>query len=167
MSDTTWVRPFPPGKHLHFSPLRRVQQATDSDGNGYDILVQTEEMSCGLAAAAMLIDRYNQICGLNPPDAEARLKAIAARFPGSLVESDRKWPSGQEFGSTADNIEQLLKQQKVPVAAKEARWLSRTRSSPVLNIGRLRTPAAILWGWYSNGRRNGGHGCSTLSSWTE
>ena len=156
MPDSSWVRPFPPGKHLHFSPLRRVQQATDSDGNSYDILVQTEEMSCGVAASAILIDLYNKTCSAGP-DAEARLKNIAARFPGSLVESDKLWAKGKDYGSTADNIENLLDSQGVPVTLKDARWLKKTGSPVIIEVSRLRSPAAILWGWYSNGKRHGGH----------
>jgi hypothetical protein len=160
MSDKSWTRPFPPGKHLHFSPLRRVQQATDSDGNAYDILVQDEEMSCGLAASAMLIDLYWGFCEAGMMDAEARLKKIAAKFPGSLVESDRLWALGKDFGSTADNIEQLLKSQGIPIASKDARWLSKNNAIPVLRTGRLQEPAMVLWGWYRSGpqgSRSGGH----------
>jgi hypothetical protein len=160
MSDTSWSRPFPPGRHLHFSPLRRIQQAVDSDGSAYDVLVQNEEMSCGVAAAAMLVDLYRRVCEAGMADAEARLKKIAAQFPGSLVESDRLWAQGKEFGSTADNIEQLLKSQKIPITAKAARWLDTNNATPVIQTSRLQKPAMILWGWYRNGlsgKRSGGH----------
>jgi hypothetical protein len=80
MSDKSWTRPFAPAKHLHFSPLRRVQQVTDSDGNAYDILVQSEEMSCGLAASAMLIDLYWGIC-------QQRLLFVASLEEESLADS--------------------------------------------------------------------------------
>lgn len=156
MSTNPWVRPFPPGKHLHFSPLRRIQQATDSDGNSYDILVQTEEMSCGVAAAAILIDLYEKTSSAGP-DAEARLKKIAAGFPGSLVDSDKLWAKGEDYGSTADNIEKLLGSQGVPVTYKDACWLKKAGSTIIIEASRLRRPAAILWGWYTNGKRHGGH----------
>jgi hypothetical protein len=160
MSDKAWTRPFPPGHHLHFSPLRRMQQAKDSDGNLYDILVQNEEMSCGLAASAMLIDLYWAFCDAGAMDAEARLKKIAAKFPGSLVESDKLWAVGKDFGSTADNIEQLLKSQGIPITGKDARWLNVNSATPIIQIGLLQEPAMVLFGWYLSGLpgpRSGGH----------
>ena len=85
MSDSDWsTHPFPPNKHLHFSPLRRIQRHKDSDGVLHHVLVQTEEMSCGPAAAAMLIDIWHHRRKPGGPDAEMRLKQIAGRFPGSM-----------------------------------------------------------------------------------
>ena len=156
-TPSDWIRPIPPDKQVHFSPLRRIQQARDSDGNVYDILVQTQEMSCGLASSVMLMALYGRICWIDDVDKERHYKQIAARFPGSLVESDKLWAKGKEYGSTADNIEQLLKSQRVTIALKEARWLSQSETIPVLQISRLRSPAMVLWGWYSGGRRHGGH----------
>jgi hypothetical protein len=159
MPNPSWTRPFPPGKHLHFSPLRRVQHATDSDGVNYNILVQTEEMSCGVAASVMLIDSCRGTSQPDSPAEELRLKHIAGKFPGSLVQSDKLWAVGKDYGSMSTNIEQLLKSQGVSVTAIDARWLNKGATLGIQS-GRLRTPAMLLWGWYRQGLtgpRAGGH----------
>jgi hypothetical protein len=111
---------------------------------------------CATVRKLGLIDQYNEFCSAGP-DAEARLKGIAAKFPGSLVESDKLWAVGKDFGSTADNIEKLLFSQGVPVTLKDARWLKKSGSPVIIQTSCLRKPALILWGWYSNGKRHGGH----------
>jgi hypothetical protein len=108
----------------------------------------------------MLVDLYWGVCQPGTSDVEYRLKRIAANFPGSLVESDKLWAVGKEYGSTADNIEQLLKSQNIPITAKDARWLSKNNAAPVLQTSRLQEPAMVLWGWYLQGfpgPRSGGH----------
>lgn len=57
-----WTRPFPPNKHLHFSPLRRTQVCTDSDGKRYLVFVQNEEFSCALAPTTILIWLLKPFC---------------------------------------------------------------------------------------------------------
>jgi len=157
LGSSSWSKPFPPNQHLHFSPLRRLQSATDSDGTAYSILVQTEEMSCGVAAAAMIMDLIIGHAQPAGPDAEQRLKQIAAQFLGSLVESDRRWSTGHDYGSTVANIAMLLKHQNVAVSSVE----TRTAKAPlVVQLSRLGKPAALLWGWYPSGitgKRTGGH----------
>jgi Papain-like cysteine protease AvrRpt2 len=164
MPDNDWSKyPFPPNQHLHFSPLRRIQQHKDSDGVLHDVLVQTEEMSCGLAAAAMLIDIWHHRRKSGGPDAEMRLKQIAGRFPGSMVEQDTKWksqgPSSGHEGSQVTNIEKLLLRERIPITAVWHRWQEKANTA-ALALGRIHhRPALLLWGWYdaSGNNRNGGH----------
>ncbi|WP_376088575.1 hypothetical protein ACE7GA_16360 [Roseomonas sp. CCTCC AB2023176] len=162
MGDTWATHPFPPGGHLHFSPLRRVQERQDSDGVTHRILVQTEEMSCGPAACAMLMDLWN---GQQHADASAwemRLKAIAGRFPGSMVEQDRIWrsqgPASGHEGSQVTNLERLLQSQRVRIRGIWHRWTERAGTN-ALALGYIRQhPCLLLWGWYdARGNRNGGH----------
>ena len=162
MPDNDWSKfPFPPNKHLHFSPLRRIQQPKDSDGISHNVLVQTEEMSCGVAAAAMLIDLRRRSPG--GPAAEMRLKQIAGRFPGSMVEQDKKWksqgPCSGHQGSQVTNIEKLLLNEGISISATWHRWQERA-GTDTLALERIRTqPALLLWGWYDAAgvSRNGGH----------
>jgi hypothetical protein len=133
-----------------------VQSGKDSDDKAYSILVQTEEMSCGVASAVMIVDL---VSGKQPsgPDAEQRFKQIAAQFPGSLVASDQLWSRGQDYGSTSENIRMLLEKQNITIALIESRPM---KAPLVLQLSRLHKPAALLWGWYPNGisgKRTGGH----------
>lgn len=148
--------PFEPNKHLHFSPLLRTQSGKDSDGRSYALFVQNEEQSCGLAAAAMLINLVSPVPVTDPSALEAQLKLIAANFPASLAESDRLWARGeQEFGSGLYNIQKLLLSQGI-----YARTVWRRGGVIQLDPRSLNEPAIVLWGWYPNGIqgvRKGGH----------
>lgn len=164
MSGTDWsTHPFPPNQHLHFSPLRRIQEHRDSDGVLHNVLVQTEEMSCGIAAAAMLIDIWHGAATPGGPDFEMRLKQIAGRFPGSMVEQDKIWgsqgPNSHHEGSQVTNIERLLLHEHIPITGVWHGWRERTGTN-ALAAGRIRhRPALLLWGWYdaAGQNRNGGH----------
>lgn len=152
--------------HLHFSPLRRVQVHKDSDGRSYLVSVQSEEMSCGLAAVAMLIRQLNPAAFSDAPGEEHRLKEIAAKFPGSLKESDKLWakePIGEygtlQYGSMASNVKALIKSQKIEITGHAVATRDhRTRDilAPArINLKRLAKPAVVLWGWYPDGVKNG------------
>ena len=164
MSDDGWAKhPFPPNKHLHYSPLRRIQQHKDSDGVQHNVLVQTEEMSCGLAAATMIIDLWRHRGQPSGPSAEMRLKQIAGQFAGSMVEEDQEHksqgPHSGHKGSRATNIEQLLLHEGIGIAAVWHRWQEKP-DSDALALGRIHhRPALLLWGWYdaAGNNRQGGH----------
>lgn len=162
-SDDWSVHPFPPNKHVHFSPLRRVQTRRDSDGVEHHMLVQTEEMSCGPAAVAMLMNVLHPA-----PDPESlaftdmRLKAIAARYPGSMVQEDARTqsqgPHSGHQGSTSINTVDLMRDQGILVAL-EQRGFFFTRKPTAIMTARVQSrPALVLWGWYDrHSNRNGGH----------
>lgn len=164
MSGNDWsTHPFPPDHHLHFSPLRRIQEHQDSDGVTHLVLVQTEEMSCGIACAAMLIDLWHRASTPGGPEFERRLKEIAGRFPGSMVEQDRIWgsqgPNSHHEGSQVTNIERLLLHEHIPITAVWHGWRERTGTN-ALERPRIRhRPALLLWGWYdaAGQTRSGGH----------
>lgn len=128
----------------------------------HDVLVQTEEMSCGPAAAAMLIDIWHYRHHPGGPDAEMRLKQIAGRFPGSMVEQNKKWnsqgPLSGHGGSLVTNIESLLLHERIPLKAVWHRWQEKAGTSS-LAVGNIHhRPALLLWGWYDAfGTRHGGH----------
>lgn len=159
MANDWSKHPFPPNQHLHFSPLRRVQELQDSDGVAHQILVQTEEMSCGPAAAAMAISLYrHEPLGIAP---DMRLKMVAARFPGSMAEQDEKsksqGPNSGHQGSYLANIENLLVHEHIPIVASWHRWQEKS-STAIIAQGRVHhSPALLLWGWYQQSRRLGGH----------
>ena len=159
MANDWSKHPFPPNRHVHFSPLRRVQQRKDSDGVAHQILVQTEEMSCGPAAVAILIS----LCRHQPlgTAADMRLKTVAARFAGSMAEQDEKWksqgPNSGHQGSYLANIENVLVHEHIPIAASWHRWQEKS-STAVVAQGRVHhSPALLLWGWYEQSQRVGGH----------
>jgi hypothetical protein len=166
-----WTRPFPPDKHLHFSPLRRTQNCTDSDGNRYLVFVQNEEFSCALAATAMLIRLLNTSAFTDSSSEEVRLKDISAKFPGSLRDSDKLWskePIGKygslQFGTMAGNVKSLLDSQKVKITELQVgvfdQKTKKLIAPVILKKGRLSKPGLALWGWYpmgTSGQRTGGH----------
>lgn len=164
MPGDDWSKfPFPPNRHLHFSPLRRIQEHVDSDGFSHNVLVQTEEMSCGVAAAVMLIDIWRHRSTPGGPETEARLKKIAGRFPGSMVEQDRlcnsQGPASGHQGSLLTNIERLLLHEGIPITAAWHGWTEKAGTN-ALALGRIgRRPALLLWGWYdaAGKNRSGGH----------
>ena len=128
MGDTWATHPFPPGGHLHFSPLRRVQERTDSDGIRHRILVQTEEMSCGPAACAM--DRIWRSQG----------------------------PASGHEGSQVTNLERLLQDQRIRIRGIWHRWTERAGTNALALGYIRQHPCLLLWGWYDGrGNRNGGH----------
>jgi hypothetical protein len=164
MPDNNWSKhPFPPNQHLHFSPLRRIQRHKDSDGVLHNVLVQTEEMSCGLAAAAMLIDIWRHRRKPGGPDAEMRLKQIAGRLPGlSVVAEDNRvhsqGPRSGHRGSHVSNIETLLSHERVPITAVWYGWVEKPGTA-ALALGRIHhRPALLLWAWYNGaGTKIRGH----------
>ena len=166
-----WTRPFPPNKHLHFSPLRRTQVCTDSDGKRYLVFVQNEEFSCALAATTILIRLLNHSAFTDPSSEETRLKDISAKFPGSLRESDALWsqePIGKygmlQFGTMAGNVKSLLESQSIKIAKIDVGTRDKKTSKLVIPVTLkpqyLSKPGLVLWGWYPHGlagSRNGGH----------
>jgi hypothetical protein len=166
-----WTRPFPPNKHLHFSPLRRTQVCTDSDGRRYLVFVQNEEFSCALAATAILIRLLNNSVFTDPSSEETRLKDISAKFPGSLRDSDALWskePIGKygtlQFGTMAANVKSLLESQAIKIAKIDVGSFDQSTRKLVravtLSQQYLSKPGLVLWGWYPQGLvgpRNGGH----------
>lgn len=164
-----WTHPFPPNEHLHFAPLKRVQQLKDSDGNSYSAFVQGEEFSCALAATAMLILLIQGGDAADRSQDEQRLKRISAKFPGSLTQSDALWSKeapgkygSLQFGTQAGNVKSLLENQKIKLAkVAVGTFVNGVLKAPAkIETALFKNPGMILWGWYPQGitgTRNGGH----------